>query len=60
MNGYVASTNNFTEHSKVINAASNLLNDIFGEGNKHARVAVGMSSLPGGAPVQIELIAEFE
>ncbi|KAB7705661.1 RidA family protein [Bacillus aerolatus] len=60
MNGYVASTSDFKEHSKVINAASNLLNDIFGEENKHARVAVGMSSLPGGAPVEIEMIAEFE
>lgn len=60
MNGYVASTSNFTEHSKVINAASDLLNDIFGQENKHARIAVGMSSLPGGAPVEIELMVEFE
>lgn len=60
MNGYVASASDFTDHSKVINAASDLLNDIFGQENKHARIAVGMSSLPGGAPVEIELMVEFE
>lgn len=60
INGYVASTNDFTEHSKVINAASVLLNDIFREGKKHARVAIGLASLPGGAPVEIEMIAELK
>lgn len=60
LNGYVASASHFTEHAKVINAASDLLNDIFGQENKHARIAIGMSSLPGGAPVEIELMVEFE
>lgn len=60
MNGYVASTNKFKEHSKVINAASALLNDIFGEEKKHARVAIGVASLPGGATVEIEMTAELK
>jgi enamine deaminase RidA (YjgF/YER057c/UK114 family) len=59
MNGYVASERDFTEQPRVINAASNLLNDIFGTEEKHARVALGCASLPNGAPVEIELIAEI-
>lgn len=58
MNGYVAATSDFTEHPFIINAASDLLNEIFG--SQHARIAVGLSSLPGGAPVELELIAELE
>lgn len=60
INGYVASTNDFTEHSKVINAASVLLNDIFGVEMKHARVAIGLASLPGGAAVEMEMTAELK
>ncbi len=60
INGYVASTSSFTEHSIVINAASMLLNDIFGEVRKHARVAIGLASLPGGAPVEIEMTVELK
>lgn len=60
LNGYVASTDDFTEHSKVINAASELLNELFGEEQKHARVAIGLASLPGGAPVEIEMTAELK
>jgi enamine deaminase RidA (YjgF/YER057c/UK114 family) len=60
MNGYVAAKSDFTQHTQVINAASDLLNDLFGKENMHARIAVGMSSLPGGAPVEIELMVEFE
>jgi enamine deaminase RidA (YjgF/YER057c/UK114 family) len=60
MNGYVAAKSDFTQHTQVINAASDLLNDLFGKENLHARIAVGMSSLPGGAPVEIELMVEFE
>ncbi|MEK4030545.1 RidA family protein [Pseudobacillus sp. FSL P4-0506] len=60
VNGYVAADSQFKDHPLVINAASDLLNDIFGEENQHARIAVGMSSLPGGAPVEVEMIVEFE
>ena len=57
--GYVNATEDFTQHSKVINGVSNLLESVFGEKGKHTRVAIGVSSLPGGAPVEVELIAEI-
>lgn len=60
MDGYVASTSDFKNHPIVINAASELLHDIFGKENGHARKAVGLASLPGGAPVEIEMIVEIE
>lgn len=60
LNGYVASTKDFTEHPSVIDVASNLLNNLFGEENKHARIAIGVASLPGGAPVEIEMVAQFK
>ncbi|CAM3583395.1 RidA family protein [Aeromicrobium ponti] len=59
MDGYVAATSDFKEHPAVINAASDLLHDIFGKEKGHARKAVGMASLPGGAPVEIEMIVEI-
>ncbi|WP_026584055.1 RidA family protein [Bacillus sp. J33] len=59
MDGYVASTSEFKDHPAVINAASELLHEIFGKENGHARKAVGMASLPGGAPVEIEMIVEI-
>ncbi|PWW27039.1 enamine deaminase RidA (YjgF/YER057c/UK114 family) [Cytobacillus oceanisediminis] len=59
MDGYVAATSDFKEHPTVINAASDLLHDIFGKEKGHARKAVGMASLPGGAPVEIEMIVEI-
>jgi enamine deaminase RidA (YjgF/YER057c/UK114 family) len=60
VNGYVASTPDFTDQPEVLNAASNLLNDLFGTDLKHARAAIGTASLPGGAPVEIEMIVEFD
>lgn len=60
MIGYVNCTEDFEDHAKVINGASDLLEDIFGEEGKHARVSVGTSSLPGGAPVEIELIVKVQ
>ncbi|MCM3760440.1 RidA family protein [Alkalihalobacillus oceani] len=59
MNGYVASLPDFTEQPRVINAASNLLNDIFGEDKPHARAALGVASLPGGTSVEIEMVVEI-
>jgi enamine deaminase RidA (YjgF/YER057c/UK114 family) len=58
--GYVNATQEFTQHAQVINGASDLLAAVFGEAGKHARAAVGMSSLPAGCPVEVELIAEVE
>lgn len=56
--GYVASAEGFTSQAQVINGASELYFDVFGERGRHARAAVGVYELPLGAPVEIELIAE--
>jgi enamine deaminase RidA (YjgF/YER057c/UK114 family) len=56
--GYVASSPGFTEQPKVLNAASDLLFEIFGEAGRHARSAVGVNVLPLNAPVEIECIFE--
>ena len=57
--GYVASAENFFKQADVINGASNLFFDIFGDKGIHARAAVGVYSLPINAPVEIDLIAEI-
>ena len=57
--GYVACTPNFTEHPKVINGASDLLVDVFGENGRHARAAVGVVSLPLNVCVEIEAVFEI-
>ena len=56
--GMVNSSPDFEDHPKVINGCSDLLVSVFGENGKHARSAVGMGSLPGQIPVEIELIVE--
>jgi enamine deaminase RidA (YjgF/YER057c/UK114 family) len=58
--GFVNCDSSFTDHAKVINGASDLLVDIFGEKGKHTRVAVGVVSLPLDSSVEVELIAEIE
>jgi len=58
--GMVNSTDDYTQHSKVINGFSDLMVDVFGERGKHARAAVGMNSLPGGICAEIEMIVEVE
>ena len=58
--GYVAGPSTFTQQPAVVNGASELLLEIFGEAGKHARSAVGVSSLPLNAPVEIELTVEIE
>jgi enamine deaminase RidA (YjgF/YER057c/UK114 family) len=57
--GFVASAPNFIEQPKVINAASDLLIEIFGEAGRHARSAVGMAVLPSDVPVEIEMVVEI-
>ena len=59
VSGFVSSSQEFFEHPKIINAASDLLFEIFGEKGKHARVAVGVASLPLNSAVEIDLIAEI-
>jgi len=55
--GYVAAAPDFTQHGAVIDGASELLREIFPESWPHARVAIGVASLPRGVPVEIELTA---
>jgi enamine deaminase RidA (YjgF/YER057c/UK114 family) len=57
--GMVNSAPDFGEQPKVINGASDLLVEIFGDRGRHARSAVGMAALPGGIPVEIEMIVEL-
>ena len=54
--GYVQTAPNFYEPSKVLDAASALLEKIFGEKGRHARTAVGVATLPSNTPVEIDFI----
>ncbi|MFB9906265.1 RidA family protein [Allokutzneria oryzae] len=56
--GFVASAEGFTGQPAVINGASELFAEVFGEAGAHARSAVGVAELPLGAPVEVELIVE--
>ena len=55
--GFVASAPGFSQQPQVIDAASELLVQLFGEHGRHARSAVGVAELPRGVPVEIELVA---
>lgn len=59
VSGFVNSSGEFYEQPKIINAASDLLFEIFGEKGKHSRIAVGVASLPLNSAVEIDLIAEI-
>lgn len=54
--GFIASTPDFHDQPRVLDAASRLLGQIFGEAGRHARSAVGVAALPRRAPVEIEFI----
>jgi len=54
--GFVASATGFTQQPQVVDAASELLGEVFGEAGRHARSAVGVAELPRGVPVEIELV----
>lgn len=56
LTGYVNSDSTFTEQHLVINGASELLLEVFGEAGRHARTALGMAQLPLGAAVEVEMI----
>ena len=58
LTGYVASAPGFGEQPAVINGASQLIEEVFGETGRHARSAIGVAELPFGAPVEVELIIE--
>ena len=59
VSGFVNSPPEFTDQPKVINGASDLLFEIFGQKGQHTRIAVGVSSLPLNSAVEIDLIAEI-
>lgn len=56
--GFVATAPGFTAQPTVLNGASELLGEVFGEAGAHARSAVGVAELPLGAPVELELVVE--
>ena len=56
---FVNSTPDFSEHPKIINAASDLLFRIFGDCGIHTRIAIGVTSLPLNSTVEIDMIVEF-
>lgn len=60
LGGFVNATTDFKDHAQVINGASDFVCDLLGEKGKHARAAVGCSSLPFGAAVEVEATFELE
>lgn len=58
--GFVNSTDDFIRQPEVINGASDIIIEVFGDKGKHARSAVGVNTLPFDLPVEIELIVELE
>lgn len=59
LTGFVASNAHFTDHPLVINGASDLMVEVFDEAGRHARAAVGVPSLPRGAPVEVDAVFEI-
>ena len=59
LGGFVNSTPNFANHPQVINGASDVMGEIFGEAGKHARFAVGVADLPGNVATEIDGIFEI-
>lgn len=58
MTGYVSSSVGFTDQALVLNGASELANEIFGDAGRHSRVAIGVFELPLGSPVELEVTIE--
>jgi len=58
LTGFVNASDDFREHPKVINGCSDLLVEVFGDAGRHARSAIGVSSLPGNITVEVEAIFE--
>ena len=58
--GFVNCGLDFTQHAQVIDGASKFLVEVFGEKGAHARSAVGMASLPGGATCEVEMIVQMK
>jgi enamine deaminase RidA (YjgF/YER057c/UK114 family) len=58
--GFVASAPDFSGQPEVVNGASELFTEVFGDAGRHARSAVGVAVLPRNAPVEVEVIVEVE
>ena len=58
--GFVNSASDFIDQPAVVNGASDFFVEVFGDKGKHARSAVGMVQLPGGIPVEVEMVVEIE
>jgi enamine deaminase RidA (YjgF/YER057c/UK114 family) len=58
LGGFVNAVPDFKDHPKVINGASDLMVEVFGEAGRHARAAIGCSSLPRNVPVEVDAIFE--
>ena len=59
VSGFVNSTPEFSQHPKVINSASDLFFEVFGEKGKHSRIALGVACLPLDSMTEIDVIVEF-
>jgi enamine deaminase RidA (YjgF/YER057c/UK114 family) len=59
LGGFVCSTEDFTQQAAVVNGASNLMAEVFGEAGKHARAAVSCPALPLGAAVEVDGVFEI-
>lgn len=59
LGGFVNAVSDFTDHPKVINGASDMIVDVFGDAGRHARFALGASGLPLNAAVEIDAVIEF-
>ncbi len=60
LSGFVCATDDFTEHPFVVNGASDLMVAVFGDPGRHARFAVGVTSLPRGVAVEVDLVAAID
>lgn len=60
LGGFVASTPDFTDQPKVVNGASDLMVEVFGDAGRHCRTAVAAPSLPMDVTVEVDAIAEIE
>ncbi len=60
LKGFVNCTDDFPDSPKVINGASELMVEVFGEAGRHSRSAIGVCALPAGMPVEIELVAKIK
>ncbi|HEX6345219.1 RidA family protein [Umezawaea sp.] len=58
--GFVASAQGFVDQAKVVDGASGLFFEVFGDVGRHARSAVGVAELPLGAPVEIEVVVQVD